>query len=70
MTNKDLVCKEAAILEHQGTAAKTMQYKVKWLGYPEPDWQLLANLNGGCRDLLRDYHRIMGLLGYRWMLEG
>jgi len=70
MTDKDPEYEVEAILEHQGTSAKTLQYKVKWLGYPEPDWQPLTNLKGGCRDLLRDYHRKMGLLVYRWMLEG
>jgi len=70
MTDKDLEYEVDASLEHQGTSAKTLQYKVKWIGYPEPDWQLLANLKGGCRGLLRDYHWKTGLLVYRWMLEG
>jgi hypothetical protein len=65
ITNKDPENEVEAILEHQGTSAKTLQYKVKWLGYPEPDWHPLANLKGGCRDLLRDYHWKMGLLVYR-----
>jgi hypothetical protein len=70
MTDKDPEYEVEAILEHQGTSAKTLQYKVKWLGYPEPDWQPLANLKGGCRDLLGDYNRQIGLLVYRWRLEG
>jgi hypothetical protein len=48
ITTKDPECEVEAILEHQGTLAKTLQYNVKWLRYPEPDWQLLANLKGGC----------------------
>jgi hypothetical protein len=70
ITDKHPEYEVEAILEHRGTSAKTLQYKVKWLGYPEPDWQPLGNLKGGCRDLLRDYHRKMGLLVYRWMSEG
>jgi hypothetical protein len=70
ITDKDPEYEVEAIVEHQGTLGKTLQYKVKWLGYPEPDWQPLANLKGGCRDSLRDDHRKMGLLVYRWMLEG
>jgi hypothetical protein len=65
MTDKDPGYVVEAILEHQGTSAKTLQYKVKWLGYSELDWQPLANLKSGCRDLLRHYHREKGLLVYR-----
>jgi len=61
MTDKDLDYAVEAIPEHQGTWAKTLQYKVKWLGYPQSDWQPLANLKGGCRDLVRNYHQKMGL---------
>jgi len=70
MPDKDPEYEVEAILEHQRTLAKTLQYKVTSLGYPEPDWQLLANLKGYCRDLLRDYHRKMGLLVSRWILQG
>jgi len=70
MTDKDPEYEVEAILDHQGTLAKTRRYMVKCLRYPEPDWQPLANLKGGCRDLLRHYHQKMGLLVYRWMLEG
>ena len=52
MTDKDPQYEVEAILEHRGTAGKTLQYKLNWLGYAEPDWQLLAILKGGCRDLL------------------
>jgi len=69
MTDKDPENEVEAILEHQDTSAKTLQYNVEWLGYPELDWQLLANLNGGCRDLLRDYHQKMHLVVYKWMFE-
>jgi len=70
MTDKDLEYEVDAILDYQGTTAKTLRHKVKWLGYSESDWQPLANLKRGCRDSLRDYHRKMGLLVSRWMLEG
>jgi len=64
MTDKDPEYEIEAILDHQGTSANTRRYMVKCLRYPELDWQLLANLKGGCRDLLRDYHRKLGLLFY------
>jgi hypothetical protein len=70
MTDKDPEYEVEAILEHQGSSAKTLQYKVKWLGYPEPDWQPLVNLRGGCKELLRRYHQEKGLLVYKWMQEG
>jgi len=70
ITDMDPEYEVEAILEHQGTSAKTLQYKVKWLRYPEPDWPLLANLKGGNWDFRRDYHRKMGLWVYRRMLEG
>jgi len=70
MTDKDQQYEVAAILEHQGTSAKTLKYTEKLFGYPGPDWQPLANLKGGCRDSLQDYHRKMGLLVYRWMSNG
>jgi hypothetical protein len=52
MTDKDPEYEVKTILEHHGTSAKTLQYKVKWLRYRVPNWHPLANLNGGCRDLL------------------
>ena len=52
MTDKDPEYEVEAILEHQGSLIKTLQYKVKWLGYPEPDWQLLVNLKDGYKELL------------------
>jgi hypothetical protein len=69
MTDKDPEYEVEAIPEHHGTSAKTQQHKVKWMRYPEPDWQALANLKGSCRNLLRDYHRTVGLLVNRWMFE-
>jgi len=68
--DKDPEYEVDAILKPQGTLAKTLHWKVKWLGYPEPDWQPVFNLNGGCRNLVRDKHQKQGLLVYRCMLEG
>jgi len=48
MNDEDPVCEVEAIHEYQGTSAKTLPYKVKLKGYPEPDWEPLANLTGGC----------------------
>jgi len=59
----------ASVLKHHGTLVETLQHMVKLLGYSKPDWQLLANLKGGCRDLLQHYHYKQCLLVYRWMLE-
>jgi hypothetical protein len=52
MTGKDPEYAVEAILEHKGTLAKTLQYKVKWFGYPEPDSQLLGNEIVSGRDLV------------------
>jgi len=59
-----------AILEHLGTAAKTLRCRIHWLRYLEPHLPLLGNSKGSCRDLLQHYHHEQGLLVCRWMLEG
>ena len=69
MTDKDPEYEVEAILEHQGCSIKTLQYKVKWLGYPKPDWQPLLNPKGRCKQLLQQYHQETHLLVYEWMQE-
>jgi hypothetical protein len=74
MTNKNLEYEVEAIIEYRGTSAKTLQHKVKWLGYLESDWQPLTNLNCGCREILQQYSRNTGLLVYNqtfdWLMNG
>ena len=70
MTDKDPEYEVEAILEHQRSSIKTLQYKVKWLRYPELDWQRLVNLKDGCKELLWQYHQEKGLLVCKWMQEG
>ena len=70
MTDKDPDYEVRIIPELQHTSAKTLRDTVKWHKYSEPDGQPLANLKGGCKDLLRDYHRNMPPLVYGSMLEG
>ena len=69
MTNKDPEYKVEAILKYQGSSAKTLQYKVKWLGFSEPDWQPLVNLRGSRKELLWQYHQEKGLVIYKWIQE-
>ena len=37
MTDNDPEYELVVIVEHHGTSAETLKYKVKWLGYPEQD---------------------------------
>jgi transposase InsO family protein len=55
------------IVEHKGTTVKNLKYLVKWVGYPDPTWEPLANMRGSCDELLGEYHVANGLRVYKWM---
>jgi len=55
------------IQEHRGSTVRDLQYLVKWVGYTDATWELLANLRGSSNALLREYHAANGLRVYRWM---
>jgi hypothetical protein len=55
------------IVEHKGTTVKNLKYLVKWVGYQDPTWEPLANLQGSCNELLGEYHDANGLRIYKWM---
>jgi len=56
-----------SICEHRGTTVRDLEYLVKWVGYADPTWELLANLRGSSNELLGEYHAANGLRVYRWM---
>jgi hypothetical protein len=58
------------IIGHRGSTLRNLRYHVKWLGDPNPTWQPLRDLKGGCDHMLRAYHQVNGLKVYKWMLSG
>jgi len=58
-----------SVLEHKGSTVRDLRYLVKWVGYPDPTWEPLANLKGSSNELLKKYHAANGLRCYRWMEE-
>jgi transposase InsO family protein len=58
------------ITNHRGSTAKDLKYLVKWVGYPDPTWEPLANLRGSSNELLGEYHAANGLRVYKWMGVG
>jgi len=56
-----------SIHKHRGTTVRDLHYLVKWVGYLDPTWELLANLRGSSNELLGEYHTANGLRVYWWM---
>jgi len=56
-----------SICKHRGTMVQDFEYLVKWVGYTDPTWELLANLRGSRNELLGEYHAANGVRVYRWM---
>jgi len=46
---------------------RDLEYLVKWVGYADPTWELLANMRGSSNELLGEYHAANGLRVYRSM---
>jgi hypothetical protein len=57
------------ILEHRGSTAANLQYKVRWMGFPPESatWEPVSNLKGGAWELLKSYHEDHGLRVWKWM---
>jgi hypothetical protein len=58
-----------AILNHNGTTMRDLEYHIKWVGY-EPTWEPVMDLKGTANELLREYHKAHGLRVYKWMSMG